>query len=354
MFFGFSRSAFADDKAESKFIHVCRNVGGREYHAFPDVCRLKDGRLMVVFYSGYRHASLPNEKWPKGGQINCCASSDEGHSWSAPEMLYDGPYDDRDPSIAQLKDGRLICNFFCVKKPDKPRGYNDVLGTWLISSDDLGKTWSKPRKPYDDAGDIYVCSTPLRELSDGRLILPLYTFSPLDPLGAMGAIGVSDDGGKTWRRPIHIDNDGRELSAETDLIELKDRTLYAAERSERGSMCFSVSKDRGENWSVSRPIGFKGHCPYLHRTTDGIIILGYRQIFASSTCLRYSLDECETWSDEVLVDKKLGAYPSMVNLKDGSVLIVYYEESEPLGGSVSAIRAKRFRAAPDGVEWLVP
>jgi hypothetical protein len=37
----------------------------------------------------------------------------------------------------------------------------------------------------------------------------------------------------------------------------------------------------------------------------------------------------------------------MANLKDGTVLIVYYEE-----GGGSSIRAKRFRATPSGIEWL--
>jgi len=39
----------------------------------------------------------------------------------------------------------------------------------------------------------------------------------------------------------------------------------------------------------------------------------------------------------------------MVNLKDGTVLIVYYEE-----GADSSIRAKRFRATRSGIEWLPP
>jgi hypothetical protein len=37
----------------------------------------------------------------------------------------------------------------------------------------------------------------------------------------------------------------------------------------------------------------------------------------------------------------------MVNLNDGSVLVVYYEE-----GSASNIRAKRFRVTKTGVEFL--
>jgi len=33
--------------------------GGRAYEAFPDVCRLSDGRLMCVFYAAYDHVGLP-------------------------------------------------------------------------------------------------------------------------------------------------------------------------------------------------------------------------------------------------------------------------------------------------------
>ena len=101
------------------------------------------------------------------------------------------------------------------------------------------------------------------------------------------------------------------------------------------------------------PIGvdrFPGHCPYLHRTADGTIILAFRFFTAKTTSLRYSYDECKTWSDNVVVDDKMwGGYPSMVNLKDGSVLIVYYEE-----GHKSSIRAKRFRITRSGLDWLAP
>ena len=37
----------------------------------------------------------------------------------------------------------------------------------------------------------------------------------------------------------------------------------------------------------------------------------------------------------------------MVELKDGSILIVYYEE-----GAGSNIRAKKFRVTDSGVKWL--
>ena len=88
-------------------------------------------------------------------------------------------------------------------------------------------------------------------------------------------------------------------------------------------MCYSISKDRGNTWIASKPIGFPGHSPYLHRTRTASLSLLTAVPTSPPTSLRYSLDECRTWSDNVLVDKVGGAYPSMVNLKDGSVLIVY-------------------------------
>jgi hypothetical protein len=328
-------------KPETRFVippplhvFVCKDAGAGAYEAFPDVCRLSDGRLMAVFYAGYGHVALPCERLPKGGRISYCISSDEGRTWTEPKTLYDGPDDDRDPSIAQLDSGLLVCNFFSLRKLESPGRRWKGMGTWIVTSDDLGETWSEPRRIYDD----YYCSAPIRQLSDGRLVLGLYKETPAS---AQGAVGISDDGGRTWKPPVDIDNGGVRLDAETDVIELKDGTLYAAQRP---AMCYSVSRDRGESWTVSQPMGFPGHCPYFLRTADGIILLAHR---VPSTSLHYSLDECKTWSENVLVDTVGGAYPSMVNLKDGSVLIVYYEE-----GSGSNIRAKRFRATPSGIEWL--
>ena len=317
-----------------RFVYVCKDAGAGGYEAFPDVCRLDDDRLMAVFYAGYGHVALPNEQLPKGGRICYSTSADEGRTWSPAQILHDGPDDDRDPSIVQLENGRLICNFFSLRKSDEPGKRWTGLGTWMVTSDDLGRTWSKPRQIFDS----YYCSTPIRELSDGRLILGLYRETSDS---AAGAVGLSDDGGKTWTEAVDIDNGGTRLDAETDVVELTDGTLYAAQRP---AMCFSTSKDRGQTWTVSKPIGFAGHCPYFLRTPDGIILLAHR---LPSTSLHYSLDECKTWSDNVVVDTVGGAYPSMVNLKDGSVLIVYYEE-----GAGSSIRAKRFRATKSGIEWL--
>jgi len=130
----------------SLFTHVCIDAGAGGYEAFPDVCRLRDGRLMSVFYAGYGHVSLPNEELPQGGRICFCLSSDEGRTWSDAEILYDGPDDDRDPSISQLSSGRLLCNFFSLRKTEGGERAYEGLGSWVVSSDDGDAPGRRPAK----------------------------------------------------------------------------------------------------------------------------------------------------------------------------------------------------------------
>jgi len=171
---------------------VCEDAGAGAYEAFPDVCRLSDGRLMAVFYAGYGHVAMPNAQLPKGGRVSYCTSADEGHTWSKAEVLYDGPDDDRDPSIVQLKDGRLICNFFSLRKTEGKSPPWTGLGTWMVASTDLGRTWSAPQQ----ISAKHYCSSPIREISGGRLVLGLYQELPKT---SAGAVAISDDGAKTWR-----------------------------------------------------------------------------------------------------------------------------------------------------------
>lgn len=320
-----------------------KDVEAGGYAAFPDVCRLQNGDLLCVFYAGYGHVSVPTAALPKGGRISATRSTDGGKTWSPAFILADTPYDDRDPSIAQLSDGTLICNFFSTWPADRrPPGKTQEYAVYLTTSRDQGVTWSEPR-PIDLPSPLaYACSAPVRELPDGSLILGLY-----HEVGgqAWGATAKSYDRGESWTDLATIgENSGLYLDAETDVVRLADGTLFAALRSSRTDLYYATSTDAGKTWSGVQSFGFPGHCPYLLRTREGVLLVAHR---LPNTSLHYSLDEGKTWSENVLIDDVIGAYPSLVELGDGTILVVYCEEGEGFN-----IRAKRFRAGPAGIEFL--
>ena len=318
-----------------RYVTVARGQGSFSYAAFPDVCRLNDGRLMAVFYAGYGHVSHPNADYPKGGRVCAVYSYDDGRSWTVPQTIADTDYDDRDPSVVQLEDGRILCNFFALT-PDGVGG--ERLVTKLTESGDGGLTWSAPVTVYEG----YAVSSPIRVLSNGTLLMPLYRQANDT---AWGAVGLSYDRGATWERPVTIPRNGFRLDAETDVIQRNDGSLYAIQRYE---MAYSVSTDGGKTWSPSRSVGFHGQCPYLYRAPNGVVVMALREeLSPTQTTIRVSLDDCKTWSGPIVADNVPGAYASIVARRDGSLLILYYEE-----GNGSNIRARSFTVDDSGnVEW---
>jgi hypothetical protein len=313
---------------------VCSGEAAGGYAAFPDVCRLRNGDLYCVFYSGYGHVSTPNAKWPNGGRIMSVRSYDNGQTWGKPVVVIDTELDDRDPSVACLKDGTLLLNWFTLQK-------NQVV-VLLARSIDNGKTWDKPVQLKLDSPYSFACSAPVRQLPDGSLILGLYAEDDKKGL-AFGATVKSYDGGKTWEDLALIgEKSGVYLDAETDVVRLKDGKLLAALRSSKVDMHYAISEDSGKTWGLVRSFGFKGHCPYFLRHSSGVILLTHR---VPATSLHWTADEGKTWNGPVKIDSVGGAYPSLVELPDGLVYCVYYEE-----GKGSSIRGVRLQVDKEGVK----
>lgn len=357
------------------------------YQAVPDACRLKNGDIVAVFYAGDDHVTFPGRNYPKAGKICLVRSDDEGRTWSKPVVIYDDIDDNRDPHITQLSDGSLICSFFSLKfdiqdsliltnkessytkdqvarfgnNPDllkeqkplktKTKAVQDGssakkwtgLGPYLIKSFDNGKTWEKNAKRVPTSTPDWYCSAKVREMPDGTCLLPVY-YSEVSGHAAWGGVVPSNDKGKTWGKEVPIGDEANlVLAAETDVILLTDKTLYASLRGDgsKVNMHYATSKDLGKTWSAVCDIGFVGHSPSFTRLKTGEILLSYRAYSYKSgyyTGLRISRDEARSWEGPYLVDKKVGGYPSTIEMKDGSILIIYYEE-----GVGSAIRALRFK-----------
>ncbi len=299
---------------------IVTDAGAGGYQAFPDVCRLKNGDLLCVFYAGYDHVSQPTESLPRGGRVCAVRSTDDGESWSEPWVVVDTPADDRDPSVACLPDGTLLCNFFTY-------GRNRECDTCLVRSTDGGKSWSEPEVLLPG----YATSSAIRRLRSGRLLLPVY-YAQAQEKRSFAAALLSEDRGKTWSSPHPIGLKAGLTLDETDFFQRKDGSVLAVMRQ---VMAGAVSQDGGRTWGPVYELGFPGHCPYLLQTPKGVLLLAHR---LPGTALHYSTDEGRTWKGPVAIDSVVGAYPSLVLLRDGRVLCVYYEE-----GPRSALRAVTLR-----------
>ena len=315
---------------------ICEDAGAGEYEAFPDVCKLANGDLYCVFYAGYGHVARPNEDLPKGGRISYVRSSDGGLTWSKPGIVIDLDEDDRDPSVTQLPDGTMLCNFFQGRS---------VGRCFVTRSTDNGDTWDpKPVVVEPPPGlDKIYCSARILCLPDGTLLMPVYG-NTNGVKNYASAIIRSRDGGKTWGdgTVIKDDRSHRYGHCEPALALMPDDTIVCHLRP---CMCQTESKDFGRTWTTPHDLGFRGDAADLLLTSKGILITAHRY---PGTSLHYSLDHGKTWSKNAQIDRVGGAYPSMVELDDGTVVCVYYEE-----GGGSSIRATRFKIDPKGVA-LVP
>ncbi|HHX41508.1 MAG TPA: DUF1080 domain-containing protein [Armatimonadetes bacterium] len=320
------------------FSDLCTDAGTGGYEAFPDVCRTKSGELLCVFYAGHGHVSVPNDKLPKGARICLARSTDNGKTWSKPEVVVDTPIDDRDPSITQLSDGRLVVTYMTYVPGRKPMTHE----VFLVWSADGGKTWGPPQPVDSPLKGNEAVSEPIREMPDGTLLLPLYGAAEPGQKSTVCVL-LSRDGGRSWPEHAMVHLEGEHLH-EPSVVRLPDGRLLMVIRPR---MTWCESTDGGRSWTRPQAMPVSGDAPYLLLTSRQILLCAFRHRPTKSTRLIYSTDAGKTWSEPILLDRVIGAYPSLVELPDGRILVVYYTE-----GAGSDIRALFLDASRAGVRVL--
>ncbi|MEO6741753.1 MAG: sialidase family protein, partial [Chthoniobacteraceae bacterium] len=216
-------------------------------------------------------------------------------------------------------------------------------------SSDNGATWSEPQmifKGYTGASNGAI------ETRDGHLIVP-YSHYVNDPGRLVSQASVSADGGRTWSLSSAIDIGGagdHEGALEPCVIELKDGRVWMLIRTTRGFFWESFSSDGGKTWSEAKATNIDATSApgHLTRLTDGRIALVWNRADKGRADLHlaFSADEGITWTPSTIVahGKPVGAtYPFVIENAPGELWIGYH--NVPKGWNFPRARHVRLSVA---------
>jgi Neuraminidase (sialidase) len=303
-------------------------------------------------------------------------SEDNGLTWGEEIIVAeDGKNSLNDPCVVVLNSGRILLMYqkfpYGVHNYDSHTGWIQIADrgydgprntkTFLIHSDDDGKTWSEPReisKSIRPSESIHIGS-PGRGIQltrgehKGRIILPLYEMyrDGRARAGSRNSVAYSDDNGKTWNVSNNIPHWGLTgYGNEAQVVETeKGNILFIARNAEGYYRKIARSKDGGRTWDhMNLDFGLPG-TPCM-----GSVLRfswpenGKSHILQSSPAnrhqrkngtVRLSNDEGQSWEYSREVVSGYFGYSCLTKLNNGQVGLLY--ESFPEEGP-KTIKFKTF------------
>ena len=334
---------------------VMSNPGSlHSYFAWPTAARLQNGQIAVVA-SGFRRRHV----CPFGKTV-ISYSADEGESYTPPAPVIDTVLDDRDGGILPFGENNVIVTSFnntvdFQRRSAKssydlaylelitPQQEENALGATFRISNDGGVTFGPVHK-----SPVTSPHGPT-QLSDGTLLWVGRTFSAENTRrqdDCIKAYQIRPDGSMTHVGTIENIQvqDIAAFSCEPHAIVLESGRVLAHIRVQAEGL-FTIyqteSDDNGRTWTKPVPVlpALGGSPPHLLRHSSGMLICtyGYRKAPFGIKAM-FSRDGGKTWDaghDLYInhISADLG-YPSTVEMKDGSLLTVFYAHPEQGGPAV--------------------
>lgn len=327
-------------------------VGGQEgFHTFriPSLVVTKTGTLLA-FAEGRKARGDQSEN-----KIVLKRSTDGGATWSPLQLIADGGKGSlNNPcAVVEQTNGRVLLMYQSYPagvhefKKTMSTGFEgaNVVRTWLITSDDDGKSWAAPRDVTSSVKSDKATTTAsgpgigiqlTRSTRAGRLIIP-FNEGPPGRWNVYAAF--SDDRGATWKmgeRPpgAHFVNDKgatNSLVNEVQMVELADGAVMLNSRSWGGKRLrkTAVSQDGGVTWSpvVEDEQLREPRCmaSILRYSFDKSTLLysGPDSSERRNGAVRVSYDEGKTWPVKKVLERGLFAYSCLTRLADGRVSCLY-------------------------------
>ena len=233
------------------------------------------------------------------GKTQIITSDDEGKSWSKPETITNSPLDDRDAGIIQTRRGTLLVSWFTSLAFEK-------------------KAYEVAYQKYFRIGEKIPAKSKKKWLGNW--------------------VRRSEDMGKTWLEPVRTVG-----TAPHGPIALKNGDLlYIGTKEASGiySIIAETSIDDGKSWEVTgeipAPPGLVSSRvePHVLELTSGKLIAMVRNEPKDvSQCFLLqseSIDGGQTWS--TMKSTGIWGYPPhLIQLKNGYLLVVYGCRREPYG-----------------------
>jgi predicted neuraminidase len=308
------------------------------------------GGLIAAWFGGTKE---------KNPDVGIWVSRLEHGKWTAPVEVANGVespekrYPTWNPALYQQKSGPLLLFYKVGPSPS----------TWwgmMMTSEDGGKTWSKPRRlPDGIAGPIK--NKPV-QLGDGALLCP----SSTEDNGWRVHFERTSDLGKTWQRTDEI-NDGKEFGVIQPTVFFHKGgqngvRLQALMRSRQGKIVESWSDDNGRTWGKLSATTLPNPNSGIDGVTlkDGRHLLVYNHVSAQPgksgrrAPLNVAISEDgKTWKAALTLEtgppEAEYSYPAVIQTRDGLVHITYTWKRKKVKHVVIDPRKLNLREMKDGL-----
>jgi predicted neuraminidase len=287
-----------------------------EHAPFPSchastIAETKDG-LIAAWFGGTDEGNPDVGIW---------MSRHTGGKWSDPVEVANGVQEDGkrhpcwNPVLYPAETGPLLLFYKVGPSPSRWWGM-------LMSSEDSGKTWTKPRRLPD--GMLGPIKNKPVMLPDGRLLCP----SSSEHDGWIVHVEYTPDLGRTWSKSGPL-NSAREFYAiqPTVLLHPGNRVqLLCRSKQKRVTECWS--EDAGKTWGAMRATELANPSSGLDGVTlrDGRHLLVYNPTTRGRSPLNVALStDGKAWTDVVSLETEPGeySYPAIIEGKDGLAQVTY-------------------------------
>ena len=290
-------------------------------YRIPSIITATNGDLIAAIDE--RVPSCGDLKWSRDINIVIRKSSDNGKTWGKIEKIIDYPLGQSasDPSMILDKQTNTIFLFYNYMDLDNQK---DIYYLKYISSNDNGKSWSKP---VDITNQIskenwkndfkFITSGRGIQTKNGTLLHCLVN------LQKGTHVFGSNDNGKTW----FITEAPTLPGDESKIVELNDGSWMVNSRVNKLGYRYShVSNDDGKTWiskkeeSIIDP-GCNGSLiRYSHGEKNLLLLTNINnKKERKEIVLRYSTDEGKSWSNPKIIYNGEAAYSSMTVMENGNL-----------------------------------